>query len=644
MKQLYTRWGKQLNHERVLQEYPRPSMTRKSYINLNGYWDYCFTDADEEMIPQQYEGKILVPFSPEALLSGVNIQLDPEGSLWYHRTLQVEQEALAKGGHLLLHFGAVDQRCQIFVNRQLVGRHEGGYLPFTIDITDRVLEAQSDTSFYARGKQKLKRGGMYYLAQSGIWQSVWMEYVPLNYIRKAEAEAVLEEKKVRFIISSDYDTPVTIRLRKPEIYAEERQDEKNKSLDNQKMITDREKQKLTKQSGTLTHSAGNRIARLYVYDEESGKWIPDPKYTVRESKTLATVRGMTNSPIEVTLEDIKLWNCEEPYLYYFDVKTENDKVSSYFAFRSFTIEKDEKNIPRICLNHQPIFLNGVLDQGYWSDGLMTAPSEEALLYDIKIAKQMGFNMIRKHVKVECERFYYHCDRLGMIVWQDMVNGGDSYKDWYVTYLATVFAAFNKKAGDHHQRLLSRKNHTGRQIFIREMRQTVEHLKKYPCIAAWVIFNEGWGQFETEKLTAMVRQQDPTRLIDSASGWYDVGCGDFNSFHNYFFKMKIPTDKRYQRKTKIKESRAAVLSEYGGYKLGIPEHTATEKSYGYGKCKSVQELKARFQKRMQEVQKLIPQGLCASVYTQISDIEDEVNGILTFDREIMKFSEQEEKHE
>ena len=268
---------------------------------------------------------------------------------------------------------------------------------------------------------------------------------------------------------------------------------------------------------------------------------------------------------------------------------------------------------------------GVLDQGYWPDGLYTAPADEAMVYDIRTMKSVGFNMIRKHIKIEPQRWYYHCDRLGMVVWQDMVNGGSAYQDWYVTYLATALSCKNIKVGDRSRWLLSRKDKKGRLEFVREMRGTIRLLKRHPSIAAWVVFNEGWGQFSTRKMTEIVRQEDGTRLIDSASGWFDQGCGDMQSVHNYFFKLEV----------KPEEERAAVLSEFGGIALQVQGHSACEELYGYGTYTELDALNQAYKELDEKVQALIPQVLCASVYTQVSDVEEEVNGVLTFDREVQK---------
>ena len=595
MEQLYTRWGENLDTEHVLPEYPRPQLIRNSYQNLNGYWEYAFTRKYK--VPDCYEGKILVPFSPETVLSGVGKQLQPDEYLWYHRTFRLDSERLGekerffqekKPGkrRILLHFGAVDQACRVWIDGKCIGGHTGGYLPFELDITDALNQEEkeheilvavkdlTDTSYHARGKQKRKAGGMFYTAQSGIWQTVWLECVPENYVKRVEAVPDMERSSIRIRIHTDRSRhrrslPVEIKIHQPQILQTSAE-----VVEDIRMIT----------SG---------------YSED---WI------------------------EVPVEAPKVWTCEEPWLYYFDVKMENDEIRSYFAMRQFTLEKDENKLPRICLNGRVQFQEGVLDQGYWPESLYTAPTDEAMIFDIKEMKKTGFNMVRKHLKIEPDRWYYHCDRLGIVVWQDMVNGGGKYKHWFVTYLATLMSWCKIPMKDIYSGLLSRRNKAGRLEFVREMKETIELLKNHPCICTWVIFNEGWGQFQTNDMTKIVRSLDPTRLIDQASGWFDQGGGDFSSLHNYFFRLFIRPEER----------RASVLSEYGGYSYREEGHTACPKLYGYGStCKSKTELNKRYQNRRKKALELIPKGLCATVYTQWTDVEEEVNGVYTYDRVIKK---------
>lgn len=600
MKQLYTRWGRELDPQNVLPEYPRPLLRRSSYTNLNGYWDYAFTR--EFKIPEKYDGQILVPFSPEAVLSGVSRQLMPDEYLWYRRIFIIEGWNGRKNGRRrILHFGAVDQACAVYVNGKRAARHTGGYLPFEADITQLVRDGEnelivavkdlSDTSWHARGKQRLERGGMFYTAQSGIWQTVWMEEVPETYIQTIESVTDPDAGTVRVRVTAA---------------------ENNKYEGTE-----------VKTSG---HQEGDRASGLPVQVQihRPGLYTDSCEYSVDE-EILCSGIGSAGEWIEIAIPDIMLWTCETPYLYFFTVTMGEDRVESYFAMRRFSVEKDEKGIPRICMNGEVQFQNGVLDQGYWPDGLYTAPSDEAMIFDITEMKRCGFNMVRKHIKIEPQRWYWHCDRLGIVVWQDMVNGGEAYRYWFVTYLATVMSWRNIKIKDSHPWLLARRERTGRTEFVREMKETIRLLKGHPSICTWVIFNEGWGQFQTKELTRIAREADPDRLIDPASGWFDQGGGDLQSVHNYFFRLKVRPEKE----------RAAVLSEIGGHTYREPDHSACEELYGYGACRDKEALGRAYRELTKKVKKLIPQGLCASVYTQWTDIEEEINGVYTWDREVRK---------
>lgn len=596
MEQLYTRWGKNLDRDHVLEEYPRPLLMREDYQILNGWWDYAFTIDYKQ--PQQYEGRILVPFSPETALSGVGRQLKPDEYLWYRRNFNLPGWEREKGqNRILLHFGAVDQSCEVRINGHKVKRHTGGYLPFEVDISRYAQESAnelivavkdlSDTSYHSKGKQKLNAGGMFYTAQSGIWQTVWLEKVPETYIKEIKTVPDIEKKLIRIKVSSSYSTdkknvdklsrnlPIEIKIRKPGLYPDP---------------------------------------------------VVKPSQISTEDMLETAVQAVSDKWIEIPIESISLWNCETPYLYYFEVKLGDDRAISYFAMRKFSLEtKVHEEFPRICLNGEVQFQNGVLDQGYWPESLYTPPSDAAMIFDIREMKKTGFNMVRKHLKIEPQRWYYHCDRLGIVVWQDMVNGGSYYKHWFVTYGATLLSWLRIPMRDVYPRLLSREAKAGRLEFIREMKETIRLLGNHPSIAAWVIFNEGWGQFQTEDMTRIVRRLDPNRLIDQASGWFDQGGGDFSSLHNYFFKLFIRPERE----------RASVLSEFGGYSYREPGHCAKEKLYGYGICKNKKDLEKRFLERWQGVRNLIPQGLSASIYTQWTDVEEEVNGVFTYDREVRK---------
>lgn len=570
--QLYTTWGEELDTEHVLEEYPRPQLQRDNYTILNGYWDYSITDDD--MMPVNYEGKILVPFSPESILSGVNRQLMPDDYLWYKRTILMEK--IYEDKRCILHFGAVDQSCEVYINSKNVFRHSGGYLPFSIDITKELVEGEnilvvkvtddSNTSYHTRGKQKLNRGGMFYTAQSGIWQTVWMEWVPSLYITSLKITPLIKRKGVEVIIN------------------------------------------LNSENTSDTKFKENGI-RIDIFCEGSFLKCFKSKRT----------------HLFISMKNFEYWSPENPTLYNMVITIGEDKVRSYFAMRLIEIKKDQNNIPRIFLNYRSYFQNGILDQGYWPDGLYTAPSDKALIYDILKAKELGFNMIRKHIKIEPLRWYYHCDRLGMIVWQDMVNGGENYNMLLVGYLPTFLPVFGKLLKDKHYQLLGRMNEKGRKEWIEECKETVEHLYNCPSIAVWVPFNEGWGQFDSKKVYDIIREKDHFRLIDHASGWFDQKCGDFKSIHNYFHPLKVKPGKR-----------PVVFSEFGGYACYIKEHSYSWQIFGYRIYLDKKALNEDFQKLYRdEITKLKRKGLSAAVYTQISDIEDEVNGLLTYDRKVCK---------
>ncbi len=559
LNELKTKWGRDLDTDYVLPEYPRPQMVRNSYVNLNGYWDYAITPDDRR--PDHFHGQILVPFSPEAALSGVSRQLQPKEYLWYRLLLPASATAGAAsipGGRLLLHFGAVDQTAEIIVNGHSILIHEGGYLPFYADITSYLLESDnellvkvrdvSDTSYHSRGKQTLQQSGMWYTAQSGIWQTVWLEWVPGIYIEKVHITPDIDKEEVTLLIYLS--------------------------------------------GGSHKQPAPEPVRRTIP--------VPDPH----------------------------LWSPEDPYLYTLEVSHLEDTVTVYYAMRSFTVEKDEQGIPRFCLNHQPYFMHGVLDQGYWPDGLYTAPADDALVYDITVMKNLGFNMLRKHIKIESARWYYHCDRLGMLVCQDMVNGGSSYRMVWAGYLPTALPILSSLIKDSHYHLFSRKDAAGRLAWEKECMETVDVLYSVPSIAIWVPFNEGWGQFDAARITGLIKAKDPTRPIDSASGWYDRGCGDFISVHNYFRPLSLRIRKW--------ENRAFFLSEYGGYACLIGEHSSLERIYGYKKLETTEDLNKALAALIEKA--LFPlkeQGLSGAVLTQLSDVEEEVNGLLTYDRDICK---------
>lgn len=601
---LYTPWGENLDTEHVWEEYPRPQMRREDYHMLNGYWEYCIVKADspqaEAIRPGtafQADGRILVPFSPESLLSGVNRILRPDEYLWYQRTVTIAAPS-APLSRCLLHFDAVDQEADVYINGRHVTHHLGGYLPFTVEIPAECLSAGSgtadsdtsdhsnaaystsgcdvllqvrvkdvsDTSWHARGKQTLKRGGMFYTPQSGIWQSVWYEWVPVNFVQS-------------FRLTPDYDHR-TCEL--------------------------------------VLRSAAPLEAVVLETPEGSAYPILEQNRGEVTRIVFGLGENMSFNP----------WTPESPYLYPLVIRAGEDVFHSYFALRCFTMEKDDNSYPVFCLNHKPLFLHGILDQGYWPDGLMTAPCDEAFIYDIELVKSFGFNMIRKHIKIEPLRWYYHCDRLGVIVWQDMVNGGTRYNMNYVCYFPTLLPGLSAKVRDDHYRLLARADQEGREEWLAECIETIRHLYNVPSLAVWVPFNEAWGQFDAAAVCDMVQQEDPSRLIDHASGWFDQKKGHFNSIHNYFRPLESSPE----------EERGCVISEYGGYACHIPGHSSVDRIYGYRKYDSCDSLSAAYHRLINDqLMPLAGKGLSGGVYTQLSDIEEEVNGLVTYDRRVVKIT-------
>ena len=568
---MLTPWGEALDREHPLPEYPRPQLRRNSYLNLNGIWEYAITKTAEK--PAAMQGEIVVPFSPETPLSGVGHILQPDEYLWYRRSVTLP-EGFFQGGRLLLHFGAVDQCCTVWVNGQEAGSHTGGYLPFALDVTELIegdaftLELRvtdpTDTGSLSRGKQRLKNTGIWYTPQSGIWQTVWMECVPENYLRSLRITPKPEENAVHIRLEADDPAMAAVTIcRDGGIIAEGQTDENGES--------------------TLT----------------------------------------------IPAEELRLWSPEDPFLYDAAITLAGgDKVESYFGMRAFGIGKDEKGLPRLLLNGKPYFQNGLLDQGYWSDGYYTAPSDEALIHDIAEMKRLGFNMLRKHIKVEPLRWYYHCDRLGMLVWQDMMNGGESYSPLSIY----VFSNLGLRVKDDRYRYFSRSDEAGRTHYYEELGQMIDLLYNTVSLALWVPFNEGWGQFDALKAAEFIRKRDDTRPIDHASGWYDQGGGDIKSIHWYF--------RPYHHKQPPKEQRPICLTEYGGYNCAVPGHCWGEGAeFGYKKIADPAEFNRAFQKLMEE--QIIPakeRGLAAAVYTQVSDVEGERNGLLTYDRKVCKANE------
>ena len=567
--------------QKPLPEYPRPAMRRDSYECLNGLWQYAFTKAAQ--FPTAWDGSILVPYSPEAKASGVGRTLQPGEWLHYHRTFA---PPAGQGGRVLLHFGAVDYACAVEVNGRLVGGHRGGYWPFALDVTEALngtgrntlwvaVQDPGDTGTQARGKQTLQPGGMFYPAQSGIWQTVWLERVPDNFIET-------------LTVTPDYDAgTVTVK-------AHVSQPGGAKNL------------------WAVVRAGGVTIAEDWGSDEAD-----------RDGEVT----------LQIPEEQFRPWSPDRPFLYDLTVGTTQgqeedfDTVHSYFALRKWETKPDARGVLRFFLNEKPILLNGLLDQGYWLEGLYTPPSDAALVHELEQVKELGFNLLRKHAKIEPQRWYYHCDKLGLIVWQDMVYGGAPLKQWYVTYLTNALLPLLRRTPDGKAfwSLLGRESKASREEYGQELEATVDALRAHPCIGCWVPFNEGWGQFDAKAATARLRALDPGRLVDEASGWYDQGGGDVDSRHNYFYPLRVRPG-----------GRAVALSEYGGIAWPMPGHEPPGRTYGYGTAKDKADLTKRYKKlQLKTVLPQLKNGLSALVYTQVSDVEDEVNGLFTYDRTALK---------
>ncbi len=554
---LYTPEGENIS-ETPWNKYPRPLLKRDSFLCLNGEWSFK-VKKDNEFI-DGINDKIIVPFSPETILSKVGKSFDEKQYDCFVYTKGFVLPENFNKGRVLLHFEAVGNFCEVEINGQIIGTHTGGYDPFYFDITDFIQDTNTivvraknylDDYIMPYGKQRRKRGGMWYTETSGIWQTVWIESVSDEYIKSLNV--VTNNSTVT--IKADGIDKASVKLQTPN--------------------------------------------GIQEYNMEKGECV-------------------------FSLENIELWSPESPYLYYYSVETEHDRVESYFAFRTLEI-KNVDGFERLCLNGKPYFFNGLLDQGYWSDGGMTAPCLESYTKDIMAMKNLGFNMLRKHIKIEPQVFYCECDRLGMVVFQDMVNNG-KYSFIRDTALPTVGM---KKLYDKY---LHRDEAT-RDMFVSYMEKTVELLKNHPSICCWTIFNEGWGQFCGTEMYRLLKKIDSTRFIDTASGWFSKVESDVDSQHIYFRKVKLKA-----------KQRPLVLSEFGGYSYRIKGHSFNmNNEYGYGKYNSREDFAKAFCDLYEnEIIPLIPKGLCATVYTQVSDVEDETNGLFTFDRRVLKIKEQEFK--
>jgi len=566
---LMTRWSKQIPADNAHKDYPRPQLVRRHWLSLNGIWQYAIRPKDETQ-PQEFDGQILVPFPVESALSGVMKSVGEENHLWYRRTFKVPKRWLETPRppllafpqpvpkRILLHFGAVDWQACVWVNGHKLGAHHGGYDPFTFDITDALNDTgtqeivvsaydPTDTGFQPRGKQVRKPHGIWYTAVTGIWQTVWLESVPEVYIRELRITPDIDSKMVR-VIAECSDDP----------------------------------------NGYIVEAQVNE------------GWFQKAKG-----------KGQAGEQIELFIKKPKLWSPDSPFLYDLKVTLKNeqgrkvDAVGSYFGMRKISLGKDEKGVTRLFLNNKPVFQFGTLDQGWWPDGLYTAPTDKALRYDIEVIKKLGCNMMRKHVKVEPDRFYYWCDKLGLMVWQDMPNGDRHIRD--------------------NEPDLKRSEESARQFEL-ELTRVIESLRNHPSIVMWVPFNEGWGQYDTPRIVEMIKQLDPTRLVNNASGWADRGVGDVHDIHSYPGPAAPP----------VEENRAVVLGEFGGLGLPVKGHLwQEEKNWGYRTYQTREELTQAYIGLIENLRQIIDEGLSAAVYTQTTDVEIEVNGLMTYDREVIK---------
>lgn len=559
-----TRWASQIDVNNVLPEYPRPIMERGEWQNLNGLWNYAILPVGKQK-PANFDGQILVPFSVESSLSGVQKRVGSDNELWYQREFTVPSKW--KNNKVLLHFGAVDWKADVWVNNVKVGQHTGGYTPFSFDITPALVNGNNtlvvkvwdstDEGYQPRGKQVNNPHGIWYTPVTGIWQTVWLEPVPETHIENIRITPDIDKN----ILAVQAVTNVCISAAKVEVKVKD----------------------------------GSRV--------------------------VATGQAINNQPVEITMpENVKLWSPDDPYLYdleiiLWDGTRQLDKVESYAAMRKYSMKRDDKGIVRLQLNNKDLFQFGPLDQGWWPDGLYTAPTDEALEYDVVKTKELGFNMIRKHVKVEPARWYSHCDRHGMIVWQDMPNG-DRGPEWQM-----------RKYFDGAERVRSAESEAN---YRKEWKEIMDYLYSYPSIGVWVPFNEAWGQFKTQEITEWTKQYDPSRLVNPASGGNHYTVGDILDLHQY------PAPQLYL----YDAQRATVLGEYGGIGWANKEHLwEPDRNWGYVQFNSAKEVTDEYVKYAEQLKHLIRQGFSAAVYTQTTDVEVEVNGLLTYDRKLVKVDEE-----
>ncbi|MBP9988615.1 MAG: glycoside hydrolase family 2 [Ruminococcus sp.] len=569
MSEMKTRWTDEVDFNCPLNEYPRPQLVRNDWQNLNGIFEYAITEIQNE-IPTVFDGEIIVPFAIESYLSGVEKTLTANNLLWYRKKFRLD--SCFEGKRTILHFGAVDWRSKVYINGNCVGTHQGGYTPFSFDITDCLNDSENelvvqvydptDDNWQDRGKQVHESKGFWYTSTSGIWQTVWLEPVNETHIEKLKITPDIDTAEINIETFVNSDKP---------------------------------------------------ILRAIIKDEDT-----------------IIFAGEIQSEAKIKIKEMKLWSPEEPFLYDVVIALCDDNgkivdaVSSYFGMRKYSIGLDYNNIPRLYLNNKPYFQKGLLDQGYWPDGGLTPPTDEAMKFDIKAMKELGFNMLRKHIKVEPHRWYYHCDKIGMIVWQDMVSGAKKIDTFVVGVLPNIFI---RSIPDNKYKLFGVDDKKCREEHEREMYNTIDNLYNFPCIGCWVTFNESWGQFDAKRIGEEVKAYDSTRIVDHASGWHDQKGPELKSIHQYVIPFFMPKA----------DGRPIVLSEFGGYSRIIENHVWNrEKSFGYVMYKTKDSLSKAYKKLFEkQIISKIPKGLCATVYTQVSDVEFEVNGMFTYDREILK---------
>ncbi len=562
--QIMTRWVSKIDPEKPLPKYPRPQLKRKEWLNLNGLWDYAIRPKEQNYI-DGFEGKILVPYPIESALSGVKRKLGSKQKLWYHRTFIVPDSWNQK--KILLHFGAVDWETTIWINESLVGVHKGGFTTFYFEISKYLKKGEdnelvvsvwdsTDKGHQEHGKQSLKPNIIFYTAVSGIWQTVWLEPVLDTYF-----------ESLTMIPNIDNET-LNLKV-------------------------------------NIIGSQKNDLIHTIILEKE-GQIITDHETPEKE--------------ILFKIQSPKLWSPDSPYLYdiIVEIKRNNvilDKVKSYFGMRKIALGRNMKDFKVIELNNKPLLQYGTLDQGYWPDGLYTAPTDDALKYDIEITKELGFNLIRKHVKIEPARWYYHCDKIGILVWQDMPNG----EHWNILKHIKMKLISEK-------RFKGKRKDYAKKNYYDMLKTMINLLYNSPSVIVWIPFNEGWGQFDTEKIVDTARNLDSSRLINNASGWFDKGVGDIRDIHKY-------PDPKMPNKL---NGRAAVVGEFGGLGLKVEGHMWKSKGkFVYRNLQDQHKLLNIYEKMISKLILLIENGLCAAIYTQITDVEYEINGLLTYDREIIK---------